>query len=946
MANYQSIPRRFNKPTSSINHAYIDATLKEQQNTIDTNFGILQQTVDQTLGQDLIRESDRMYLKDKVRGVLNTLDNTDSIKFDSKKARFSIQDALSEAAKDPEVLRQVANTKKIRQIQEFYQGRLKKGDINQQNFQYAYKKSGVNDYLNGVDSNGNAVDGISDFQYLEYVDVDAKLDEVARKLKAANPNEEIRIQNPLTGQTVSKKVSMITPDEMRNYLRVQLNANDLKQLEIDGSMMYGMNDEAAISYRDSLIANNNKKYADEVALLENYRDNGNKTQGEIDQINNQIKALGAEKSFFERGMIGQKTAEAIGGQQLIENKIDLYSKLYTKNGPESIKYDSDYLKRMRDANSAANVVHDGNPNISTITVPTNLPENVNPYQESIAREDKILLENSNYLNNQFNALNDKQKELVTDTMEQIKNDPDFLSLYKGQSLSNEALQLETINRLGPNFFPPDVAQGLRSSIASTRNIQNGRQKVTNEFIKTKALSPKVFEQVFEDETKLIMVTTEGDVDMQQFLKDNGVTNQDTYESFIKSDSKESKQFRATLAMQSIDMRGGFIENSELTDHPYSVFSGFGKSENTYLTEEEYRIVRQSAHDLTGESLDETYSISREGDQYKLDLKNPDTKFSKIVDRTNSLTDLGARGSIIDAAIESVGIDIDRTAANESGIQSQFSNKNYRNFAENNLNLLDTSVSGSNSIRIKGNIKKIVDPIYEEVLQYSDNVTFDKRLPIDIYKRADGSLLISQVVQDETAIDNEDAKAKQKIRRGIVQANDVPKMTQFNDQITLLQKEGVFNTLENIDNKVTRMNFIGDNREQVEGLNRLYDRGNKGENTFRLLSGHKTARDMIFTPSVDPYLSQTPQGLAIRAQFEDFVTNTQNYNLDFTKGIDSDYQVLIKDKDGNDVGSIPLNNNIPVETFEKAYQGTPQVFLAMYSKSQVDKYMQSLINGRR
>ncbi len=56
-------------------------------------------------------------------------------------------------------------------------------------------------------------------------------------------------------------------------------------------------------------------------------------------------------------------------------------------------------------------------------------------------------------------------------------------------------------------------------------------------------------------------------------------------------------------------------------------------------------------------------------------------------------------------------------------------------------------------------------------------------------------------------------------------------------------------------------------------------------------------------------------------------------------------VIIKNKEDKQVGSVPLNNSISIETFEKAFQGTPQVFLAMYSKLQVDKYMQSIINGR-
>lgn len=949
MANYQSIPRRFNKPTSSINHAYIDATLKDKQNTIDTNFGILQQTIESTLGQDLIRESDRDYLKDKVRGVLNTLDNTDAIRFDSKKSRFLIQDSLSEAAKDPEVLKQVANTKKIRQIQDFYQKRLNKGDINQQNFQYAYQKSGINSYLN-EDS-----DDMGDFSYSEYVDVDAKLDETARKLKAANPNEKITIQNPVTGEIVSKKVSMITPEEMRGYLRIQLNADDLKQLEIDGAMLYGMDDQAAIQYRDSLISENNKNYLDKVRLLENYRDNGNKTKGEIDQINSQIKILGKEKSDFERNLIGQRTAEAIGGQQLIQDKVNLFSNLYTKNGPESITYDKDFLKRMRDANSAANVnskLSSTQPSseISTITVPTNLPEEVNPYKDSLNRTDKTLRENSMYLKDQFNKLSPEKKELVQDTINQIKSDPEVLAMYKGQPISNETLQLEAINRLGPNFFTPDVAKELRSRIQSNQAIQKGIENTTNEFVKSKVLENNVFDQLFNQETNLTMATPQGDVNIQRFLQDNGVTDYDSYKSFIGGNSIEAKKLRATIALQSMSLTSDNpLQNVEVTDDAFynlsQTLSNIGGVQDLGLTESEYRIMRQATHDLTGESLDETYDIQKSGNKYNLTLKNQNTSFYNVINRTNQLFQEGRVTSFGDAIAETVGFDIDRTVRNEGTIRGLFSEDNYEEFAEQNLNLLDKTVVGNNSIRLKGNIKKQVGPLYKEVLQYVDNVTFDKRLPIDIYKKENGELLITQIVQDETALDNKDSNIKKKIRQGIIQANDVKKMTSFNNEVDLITKENTFRSLEDVSGSINKMSFIGNNREQVEGLNRLYDRNNKGENTFRLLSTEKTARDLIFNPNVESYLNSSNEGLAIKSQFEDFVTNTQNYKLDFTKGVDSDYEVVIKDQEGNSIGSIPLNKNIPVEVFEKAYQGTPQVFLSLFSKSRVDKYMQSIINGR-
>jgi low affinity Fe/Cu permease len=939
MANYNSIPRRFDKPSSNINFAYIDASLKDKQNTIDNNFGILQQSVDSVLGQDLIREEDRNYLKQKVDGVLNTLSNTDGIRFDSKKARFSIQDSLSEAAKDPEILKQVANTKKVRQVQDFYQARLKKGDINQQNFQYAYKKSGVDSYIGGTS------DGVGDFQYLEYVDVDAKLDESARKIKAANPNELVSIQS-IDGTTVSKKVSMLSEAEMRNHLRTQLNANDLKQLEIEGSMMYEMDDAKAMQYRNSLIKESNTKYNDNIGLLTNYRDNGNKTAGEKEEINLQIKSLESEKSFFESNMISHKTAESIGGQQLIENKVNLLSQIYTKNGPESIKYDDDFLKRMRDANAAGNIAGaGGNPNVSTITSVTDLPDEVNPYQTSLNRIDKTLAENSAYLTQTFGNLSDDKKKLVEDTMKNIKNDPKVLAMYKGQPMSNEALQLETINRLGANFFPPDIAKELRTKISSTKAIQDATQKTATEFVRSKALEENTFNQLFEKETAMTMVTPQGEVNIQQFLKKNGVTNLDNYRTFINNNSKGSKQLRATLALQSMSLTSDDrIGEAEITDNIRSLFSplsNIGSTKNMNLTEGEYQMMRQSVHDLTSESLEETYSVKKKDGTYTLNLKNPKTKFAGIVNKTN---DLYQGGRSFKNFLNP--FDTDRTTRNESSLGGEFSEENYIEFASERINAYDKTTASSNSIRVQGNEdKKIVDPIIQDILKYGSNTDIDKTRPVDIFTLEDNRVYYRQAKDENMKSKGIFSKVKD-VTEGYIEANDVKKMTNFNKQITMSQKENVYRTLDEVAGKVEKMSFIGNNREQVEGLNRLYDRNSAVENPFRLMSSGVDARNMIFNSSVTPYMGGA-QGMAIKAQFEDFVRNTQNYKLDLSKGIDSDYQVIIENKEGDEIGTIPLGKNIDVETFEKAYQGTPQVFLAMYSQYQVKKYMDSIMtNGRR
>jgi hypothetical protein len=85
LANYTGIPQRFNKPTSSINISYIDKVLEEKQKTLDQNLGFLQENVTKVLGTDLVRPEDQEYLRSKVDGVLNTMEATDSVNFDSKK---------------------------------------------------------------------------------------------------------------------------------------------------------------------------------------------------------------------------------------------------------------------------------------------------------------------------------------------------------------------------------------------------------------------------------------------------------------------------------------------------------------------------------------------------------------------------------------------------------------------------------------------------------------------------------------------------------------------------------------------------------------------------------------------------------------------------------------------------------------------------------------------
>lgn len=955
--NYQSIPRRFSKPTSAINHQYIDSVLREKQGVIDTNFGILQKTVDSVLGQDLIREQDREYLRNKVSGVLETLGQTETISFDSTKARFSIQSALSEAAKDPEVLRQIANTKKVRQIQQFQQDRQKKGDLNQQNFIYAYNKAGIDSYISGNS------DTIGNFNYLEYTDVDAKLLDSAKKLKAMTPDTEVQYLNA-DGLVATKKVSAFSREDMQSYLSNQLSPNELKQLEIDGAMTYGMNDAKAIEARDLAINEEVTRYKTQIDSLKKERDNGGLTPSSKKRIDERIATLEKQSSNFQLGLTGAKTAEQIGGQKLLKNKLNLYSNLFTKASPESIKYDADFLKRMRDAREDA-VKPMSTKGISTITVDTELTKELNLVDNFYKKRDSIIDEKNKYVNKIFNDLPEGKRQVLEDTKNKLRQDVDFINSLNGEPLTEEVLDRAAIASLGNKFFPPDVSAKLLEHISNAEQVNKDMSNIVNNFNKTQAASEEVFDQVFGGEQRLTMIDSNGEeVNMKDFLSGNKVKDLESYKNFIEGDTKEARQFRATLSLQSMSLTSD-IELRNFSLNPIknlksAYLDPIFNTSKIDLNEDEYQRMKQASLDITGDSLDKTYNIEKIDNEYVLTLKSPTSNFAKIVSATNNLYLQGevtkrlkgllptpvqaVRGVLgVRSAITGEGsfFSSDKTARNESNIKGKFDSDEFKMYLENNSELISRQTYGSNMIRLTPE-----NSAYQDVMRYYKGTKLNDKEDIDVIRDPKTNRLIVRQTKEgtRTFIDNVLDTDKMKYSEGVIEAADIPKMGNFNSQISMLDRERTFSNLSNIKVGFNDMSFIDENptaedTPMVDGLDKLFT--SPQEQKFKYLATADNAREVVLNPNNLRYLNRDERGSNIITQFEDFIENTQDYTIDFIKGVRTPYRVVISNKDNKKVGEIPIDNSFDYNTISKVYRGTPQVFLAMYSQKQIMDYMKSI-----
>jgi hypothetical protein len=942
LANYTGIPQRFNKPTSSINISYIDKVLEEKQKTLDQNLGFLQENVTKVLGTDLVRPEDQEYLRSKVDGVLNTMEATDSVNFDSKKSKYFIQNALQKAARDPEILKQVANTSMVREAQAFAKKRMSKGDLDQKNFQYAWEKSGISAYMKGNTSD------VKNLQYLERTDWRDKMNTAAQGVKAM---KTIKLENPETGTIESKEVSTLTSQEMRDYLLSRMDDNDREQIRIDGSMRYGMDDEKAIEERDIKIANNTEKYENEIKRIEGLKSNNTfeLDPSQVAKYDKQIEGLKTRKKQYSERLIGNKTAEAIGGTELLDDFVNYTADLYTKDGDYSLTYDSDYKKRIRDLNEASLVGTSGIPsNMSAVTTSTDLKDGIDPLTDLSKGVVAAKQGYEDFKMVAFNSLSGEKQQALEKTMNEISQDSSLRDSLGGKPLTNEVLQRLTIEKLGFKFFPPDIAAELRGKMLEVDKIDKVQNQVDEEYMRSAAENGAVYAELIE-ESRLTVVTPENEVSYANILKRNGVKNEQGYQSFIKGNTQDAKMIRASLALQSIDLSGDIFDSAarsglKLTANMagprlgYDGTYGPGDTSVIDLSEYEYKIFKKSAQDIMGEQLEDTYDVERDEDgSYKLLLKNPNTQVNRLVERTQALSK--EQDSV--RAKEWVGIDISRTVANESKLSGLFSEKKYQDHVLNNMSKWDRTVAATNSIRISGALSDTkASAEIMEVQKFVQGIDLDLTKNTDFYPMQDGSLKVTQLIKNTAYQDSGKGTegVKYESRTGFISAADKNQMPMFNKNVSLTRQEEPAE-IEDILGERKDMTF-NHSQENLDGLNRLYG---PNERSLLALSSEVDAKRAIFANDL-PYLEQSQEGMRIIQEVNDIFENTQDYSIDLKKGGTSGYLLSVK-KNGKELEAIPISReSMPVEQFKKAYNGSPQVLLARYAQSKVAEYINK--NTRR
>jgi hypothetical protein len=354
MANYLSREDRFNRVQDPVNINLINSVLSAKQGKYDQ--GVAQ--IDQTLAEfkaiegRLARDSDKEYLANNIQGLLDQVNNSGKLDLSNSGITRNIKSQINSAL-DSKVINAVAQSSKITSFQAEMAEKRKsgKGDFDEGNYQDALERAGVQDYMKGTNSKGEAVDVVGNLSYTDYIDVAAEQNKLAMEF-AKNVGTEQYLRSANTQyQTVDLYGKRVSKTDLENYITSNLGNKSIAQLQINARQSFGKMLEGDFN---KMMTAHTQSENDEMKLgiargeAELKGMTGEQAEQQVKDIADYKQALKegtdkADKGVFDRSeMYGYYTKNFV--KKIADNyDIDVVTKADKNNLPWDIyKSDRDY----------------------------------------------------------------------------------------------------------------------------------------------------------------------------------------------------------------------------------------------------------------------------------------------------------------------------------------------------------------------------------------------------------------------------------------------------------------------------------------------------------------------------------------------------------------------------------------------------------------------------
>lgn len=807
MANYRSIPKQYRAVTSSVDEQRLTNTLQTLDAKYKNNVNQVYGAINQVASIDLLRDSDKEYLHNNLKSVLDLIDQTDDIDFSKGNVGGELQGYIASAI-DKNVLKHAGIAAKYKN----FEGNLaelkeKKPELyNEGNRQDALKQAGFYDYM------ANETDNVNSLNYTNFVDVNEKMLKNIKTMKDLKPDETVEFLNPNTGAYEKKKISTLNKTEWQRVIQTSFDDNDRAQLAINGRQFYEYNDQDAIADLEGRRTQLSSKYDSEIESLKAQKVSSpdeitrNQYQSRIDYLEKEktaslttldtgAKTAGAIGSFLTQRHMSIDMANIMSKETILSNKID-YAYLNQK---------AKYLKSVEELK--AQEVSDINTGITTKAKPVGLEgldvrSAFETQKLQAATETRDLLKqtydkikNQNYNNTTIGAEIDAlESQTIKEYTEEFGQAPDEFTLHR--------LVVDKADHL----LDAQSKYELNTSLLKTEQYFNAEreaeQKTVNNIL-TKQ-SKKLFNKTFTEQPQMVMFDKEGaQTTYGEFLTKNKITNEASFISFLNSDTDEAKIYKANAALQSLSLHQQRQQGS-LTTLPSTFQKNIQEGKYKYdpaieeaLNEEEKKLYN--------------YSVG------VLEKLMPENKIKSIIGATTQFSGEGQRFSGNPSAVIS-----------NEGINFE---EDFKEEYEKILNLESGRIPGMNVLIVDPQIDKgaPTNSLYKE-LKSATSQDFDKTRAFEVVDNNDNTITIYQQKSKQVTDSSKDEQTtlkgefiSQDINKNDISPNNYPQLykrlesQQSSSEIDFFKKSGF---------EKENMGFYEDSANQAQGLVDLF--GNNQE----------------------------------------------------------------------------------------------------------------------
>lgn len=315
MASAYGIVHQYGEPDSLFNPELAAGVLQHRQQKYDANIIKVEQTLQQ-LGLStsmMARPEDKEYMHEKVNNLIQSIPNLKDTDFSSNAATRSIISKVNESL-DDRVIRQLGNSKKIRDFQSQMQARQESGEgYSDVNYQDAMIQAGYNEYMSGDKQD------VGNFNYTPYVDYQSEMLERIEQAKKVIGEQEVDFVDA-DGVAKKKSVSNMTISEWMAYMPNLVSADMEAQMRVEGRAAYGWDDQKAQEEVKALKSSINEQFDKDIARQKLAMSKTNNPK-QRQLFKDAISQYEAERQKAIKGLNENVTAEQAGYQKIYQRTI-------------------------------------------------------------------------------------------------------------------------------------------------------------------------------------------------------------------------------------------------------------------------------------------------------------------------------------------------------------------------------------------------------------------------------------------------------------------------------------------------------------------------------------------------------------------------------------------------------------------------------------------------